>query len=183
MQQDAQFAPHRRPSFSLRPTLPSDDDMLLRLEALLSGHFRNGRELSSGGARSLARLLLTGRDAAWRAVWPDARCLAIEVDGTPVGRLWFDASGDQWTLLDLALLPSHRGRGLGLAALREWLQTADDAGVPVGCRVRMDNPFILQLRCVGFVEGERRRGQMLVVRPVSAGCAWEWDEPTMPLAA
>lgn len=167
----------------LRPATAADESLLLRLEALLSGHLRNGRGLSGEMARSLAQLILRGREAAWRATWPKAQCLVIECDGKAIGRLWVDTSSGPWQLLDLALLPSHRGQGLAQAALRAWLRQADAAGAAVRTRVARNDPFLLRLRCLDFLADGQQRGQVWLQRAPVASAACDWNEPTLELAA
>ncbi len=169
-------------SIVLRPATPADEEFLLRLEALLSGHLRNGRGLSVEMARSLARLILRGRESAWRAVWPHTSCIIVECNGTAIGRLWVDTSSATWQLLDLALLPCHRGHGLGREAFRIWLQQADEAGANVQIGVALHDPMLLRLRCLNFVASRKGRGQVLMQRrPVVP--AEGWESTAMPLAA
>jgi GNAT superfamily N-acetyltransferase len=154
----------------------------MRLEAGLSGHLRQSRDMSSEMARSLALLLLRGRESGWRITWPQAECLVVERGGEPIGRLWADRSGPSWQLLHLALLPRHRGRGLAQATLRAWLQHADAAGATVGCCATLRNPFVLQLHALGFTAQQMRRGQVWLQRAPAVPMAGV-DDPTLQLAA
>ena len=174
-----------RSTLHLRQATAADDDLLMRLEAGLSGHLRNGRDLSTAMARSLALLLLRGRESAWRVTWPEAQCLVVERGGEVIGRLWADRSGPTWQLLHLALLPRHRGRGFGRAALQAWLGEVDAAHAAVACCLTLRNPFVLQLNAAGFATHATRRGQVWMARAAAAPAVAVagWDDPTMALAA
>lgn len=56
----------------------------------------------------------------YRRRFPDARFLVVELEGAPIGRLYLADVGDTTHLLDIALLPEHRGTGFG-EALLQWV--------------------------------------------------------------
>lgn len=49
--------------------------------------------------------------------FPGAMVLLIEVRHVLVGRLVLDCAGPQWHVVDIALLPAHRGVGIGSAVM------------------------------------------------------------------
>jgi ribosomal protein S18 acetylase RimI-like enzyme len=59
------------------------------------------------------------RDYAAR--YANAAWDAIVVDGEPAGRLIVDRAGDEIRVVDIALLPEYRGRGVGTALLRDLI--------------------------------------------------------------
>lgn len=120
---------------NLRPAQPGDAAFLMRLEGGLGNHLRGCRELGPEATARLARLLVDGREAAWKAAWPDASCHLIECQGEAVGRIWLSETGDDWQLLHVAVLPPHRRQGLAAEALTQWLAAADRAGARVSTRV------------------------------------------------
>lgn len=84
------------------------------------------------------------------AVWPGAG-----VVGFLIGRRYPDV----WHVLDLAVTPSHRRRGVGTALLTSFLQAADKAGREVVLEVRPSNVEAVALyRSHGFVAVGVRRG-------------------------
>jgi ribosomal protein S18 acetylase RimI-like enzyme len=74
------------------------------------------------------------------AAHPAASSHVVELHGVPVGRLAVDDTGDELRVVDVALLPEHRGRGIGTTVLRSVLARADDLGVPVTLQVAAGNP-------------------------------------------
>jgi GNAT superfamily N-acetyltransferase len=72
--------------------------------------------------------------------YPDAERLVIEHKGQDVGRLYVDEESRRFNLIDIALLPGARGRGLGSAILSDLLDQAAEAGKAVILYVEKNNP-------------------------------------------
>ncbi len=68
----------------------------------------------------------------------------------PVGRLYVDRWPDQIRLVDIALLPEHRGRGLGSALLETILAEGRRRSLPVTIHVEANNPALRLYRRLGF---------------------------------
>lgn len=67
------------------------------------------------------------------------RCSGEDGGGEPVGRLYVDRRDDEIRLVDIALLPGHRGRGLGTAILGRVLAEGRQRGLPVRIHVEHSN--------------------------------------------
>ncbi len=66
---------------------------------------------------------------------------AVDASGNgPIGRVYVHRSAGEICLMDIALLPPHRGRGLGSALIAELVAEADAAGLPVTLHVERENP-------------------------------------------
>jgi predicted GNAT family acetyltransferase len=70
-----------------------------------------------------------------------AHCLfaVIEHRGVAVGRLYLAEGNAQFNIVDIALLPTVRGEGLGTAIIAAVCMAADKAGKGVGLFVDRDN--------------------------------------------
>jgi ribosomal protein S18 acetylase RimI-like enzyme len=83
--------------------------------------------------------------------FPHARFDIIELDGRPIGRMVVDRPGDQIHLVDLAITPDLRDRGLGTALLKALMDEAGEAGAPVVLEVASSNdPSMRLYRRLGF---------------------------------
>ena len=92
----------------------------------------------------------------YRDQFPQAAFDIIELDGAPIGRLVVDRPGGRLHLVDIAVLPEHRGQGLGGGILRALLDEAAAAGVPVRLEVSSENEPSLSLYLrLGFRETAR----------------------------
>ena len=84
--------------------------------------------------------------------FPSAEYYIVEYAGQPAGRMIVDRSGSSLLLMDIALLPEFRNRGLGTALLRDLLYEADQAGRPVRLHVEAFNPAMRLYQRLGFVK-------------------------------
>lgn len=77
--------------------------------------------------------------------------LVIERSGAAVGRLYLARWASEHRIVDIALLPEHRGGGFGTALLRDLLDEASLAGKAVSIHVEKFNPALTLYRRLGFV--------------------------------
>lgn len=82
--------------------------------------------------------------------YPDCAFQVIERAGAPVGRLYVDRWEREIRLVDVSLLPEHRGGGLGGALLRRLLEEGRASGKPVSIHVEYNNPALRLYRRLGF---------------------------------
>ena len=69
--------------------------------------------------------------------FPDAAYSVIEAAGQPVGRLYVDRRADEVRILDITIMPTHRGRGIGARLLEELIDEVRETGKPLG--IYLDN--------------------------------------------
>lgn len=72
--------------------------------------------------------------------YPDCDFLVIELEGEPIGRLYLDRAEKDIEIVDIALLPQFRGRGIGKMLLEEILDEGRSSGKSVGIYVEHFNP-------------------------------------------
>jgi ribosomal protein S18 acetylase RimI-like enzyme len=80
----------------------------------------------------------------------------VVCDGVSVGRLYVDRSADDIRIVDIALLPEHRQRGIGTRLLQPILAEARQVGVSVSLHVDKQNSARQWYRRLGFVTVEDR---------------------------
>jgi ribosomal protein S18 acetylase RimI-like enzyme len=84
--------------------------------------------------------------------YADASTDVIVVDGEPAGRLMVMRWEDEILIVDIALLPEHRSRGIGTRLLRPLIEEASHRGVPLTIHVERMNPALSLYRRLGFEE-------------------------------
>jgi ribosomal protein S18 acetylase RimI-like enzyme len=129
-------------SLSLRPAQADDEAFLFEL-------YRSTRaeEMAAWGwneAQQQAFISLQFRaQQAHYAEYPNADhkiILSIKPDGEhPIGRLFVSHLDDEIRLVDIALLPEHRGQGIGTALIHELIEEAARAGKAVRLHVERFN--------------------------------------------
>lgn len=90
----------------------------------------------------------------YRRSYPYALRRIVLAGEEPIGRLILDRGTQEWCVVDIALLPAWRGRGLGGALLRAIQAAAAEAGAPVTLMVDMGNPAQRLYARLGFVTTE-----------------------------
>ena len=96
------------------------------------------------------------QDAHYRSNYGDATFDVIEVDGEPAGRLYVHRGPREIRVVDIALTPPFRGRGLGTRVLKDVIAEAEAGGRKLSIHVEMHNPA-------------RRLYERLGFRPVAGG--------------
>lgn len=86
----------------------------------------------------------------YQEYFPQAKFLIIQKKGAPIGRLYRDNREDEIRLIDIALLPEFRGKGIGGKLLSEILAEAKRRDVLVRIHVEMNNPALHLYKRLGF---------------------------------
>ena len=92
----------------------------------------------------------TAQDHHYRANYPGATFDVIEVNGKPAGRLYVHRGQDEIRIMDIALAPPFRGRGIGTGLLRELMEEAGASGRALSIHVEMNNPARRLYERLGF---------------------------------
>ncbi len=104
----------------------------------------------------------------YAAYYPRAGHSVVLVDGHAAGRLVVEHSETAVLIVDIALLPSFRGAGVGKAVVGRLTEEADRRGVPVTCHVEAGNPALRFWRRLGFVPTGGEGAYLALERPCRA---------------
>lgn len=153
------------PAIRLRPE--TDDDRALSREIYGSARAEELARVpwSQTQREAFLDMQFDAQRRHYRAHYPQAEWSIVVVDGADAGRLYLDDSGDALLLVDVVLLPSFRGRGIGRALLAGVLARADAGGRAIRLHVEKDNPALGWYLRLGFaVDGD-------------AGAYWRMQRP------
>jgi ribosomal protein S18 acetylase RimI-like enzyme len=139
-------------SISLRPATADDEAFLLKLFGSTREEFRF---LNSAELEALIRMQFTLQHQQYRNRYPNGEDQLIIRHGEPIGRIFIDESQDELTLVDIALLPEYRGRGIGHILLARLLSRATAGKKPVRLHVFNSNPARRLYERLGFTETGR----------------------------
>jgi len=106
---------------SLRTAGESDDAFLRSLYASLREDELRLVAWDDAQDEAFLRQQFDAQDAHYREHYDGATFDVIELDGEPVGRLYVARWDDEIRIMDIALVPEHRGAGIGTRLLRELL--------------------------------------------------------------
>ncbi len=82
--------------------------------------------------------------------YPGARLDLILLDDEPIGRLYVARWREEIRIMDIALLPEHRHRGIGGGLLRDLLEEAAATGRRLTIHVERYNPALRLYQRLGF---------------------------------
>ena len=94
------------------------------------------------------------QDEHYRRHYPGATLDVIEVGGTPAGRLYVHRGDADIRIMDIALLPQFRGRGIGTRLLGGLLDEGRATGRTVSIHVERSNPARNLYERLGFRPAE-----------------------------
>jgi ribosomal protein S18 acetylase RimI-like enzyme len=154
-----------REDVSLRPIQPSDAEFLYRVYASTRETELSQVPWSGAHKEAFLRMQFDAQTREWSANYPRASFQAVMVGGEPAGRLYVDRREDEIRVVDVALLPAFRGRGIGGALLAAVLKEADAAGKPVTIHVERFNPARRLYERLGFRLQHDRGVYLLLERP------------------
>jgi ribosomal protein S18 acetylase RimI-like enzyme len=124
---------------TLRPATPADEPFLFDLRrATMDEHLERAGE-STDERFHWQRLRYRYNDA-------HIVCCGSE----RLGLFKFSRSPDEWTIVQIQILPTHQGRGISAHLVGEFLREADGAGVPVKLSVLKGNRAINLYQRFGF---------------------------------
>jgi ribosomal protein S18 acetylase RimI-like enzyme len=92
--------------------------------------------------------------AHYQQYYPQADWLVTAREGEDIGRLYIERWPSQHRIIDITLLPAHRGSGLGAALLRDLQDEAAACGKAVSIHVEKNNPAMRLYRRLGFATAE-----------------------------
>lgn len=105
------------------------------------------------------------QDAHYRQHYPGATLDVIELDGDPAGRLYVHRGPSDIRIMDIALAPAFRGRGIGTGLLRTLIAEAEDSARKLSIHVEMNNPARTLYERLGFRAAGEHGVYVLMERP------------------
>ena len=155
------------PSVTLRPAEEGDRAFLLRVYA-----GTREPELEAAGMPPEQRVPFVEHQFEAQSrhyeTYEDTSFEVVLVDGEPVGRLIVARWPEELRVVDVALLPEHRGRGTGGRLLGELIEEAEERGVKVSVHVERFNPAQRLYARLGFRPVAEASVYVLLERPAPA---------------
>ncbi|MBB6409698.1 GNAT family N-acetyltransferase [Mesorhizobium sangaii] len=101
----------------------------------------------------------------YRQHYSQADWLVVMSGADDIGRLYVERWQSQYCIIDISLLPPHRGKGFGAALLSDLIDEASAAGKAVSIHVEKNNPARRLYTRLGFVVTEDKGVYDLMVCP------------------
>jgi GNAT superfamily N-acetyltransferase len=135
---------------TLRPVTAEDEGSLCSVYASTREAELAGVDWTEEEKAAFLWQQFKAQDRHYREQYDGAAYHVIEVDGRLAGRLYVARWGDEIRIMDIALLPENRGRGVGTALLRHLLDEGARSGKRVTVHVEQFNPARRLYERLGF---------------------------------
>jgi ribosomal protein S18 acetylase RimI-like enzyme len=139
---------------TLRPATAADRGLLLAVYAAYRAEELDQVEWPPGAREAFLEQQFAAQDHEYHRANPAGSFDVIEVDGAPAGRLYVDRRPGDLRVVDIALLPEHRGRGVGRRLLTGLQDRAAAEGRIVSIHVEATNRAGGLYARLGFVVAE-----------------------------
>jgi len=141
----------------LRPVELDDETFLLAVFASTREPERHAIAWEAEAWETFVRTQHAAQRTHYETHFPDAAHSVILCGRKRVGRLWVYRSEAEIRLLDIAVLPEHRGRGIGTRVIRTLQEEARQADLPLHHAVELANASARRLyERLGFASIETR---------------------------
>jgi ribosomal protein S18 acetylase RimI-like enzyme len=143
---------------SLRGVTPADEPFLRQLYASTRAGEFEAVAWTPEEKTAFLNMQFDAQSRQYSGAYTDADTSfdIIEIDGAAAGRLYLAAWPAEIRIIDIALAPEYRGRGVGSALMQQILGTARTGGRCVTIHVEIDNPALHWYQRLGFVALEQR---------------------------
>ena len=138
------------PDLTLRPITPDDGAVLYRIYASTRSGELALTDWTDDQKESFLQQQFAAQHDYYQANYPAAHFQIVEWRGEPIGRLYVDRWADQIRVIDIALLPEARGRGVGTQLLQAILDEGRQSNLPVTIHVERFNPALRWYERLGF---------------------------------
>jgi ribosomal protein S18 acetylase RimI-like enzyme len=115
----------------LRPEEPADVPFLLEVYASTRQEELDAMGWPPSVREAFVKMQFNAQQQGYRTTFPQAEFAIILHRDQAIGRIVIDRAETGILLVDLALLPAHRGRGIGTALVKDLLREAAAAQKPV----------------------------------------------------
>jgi ribosomal protein S18 acetylase RimI-like enzyme len=141
----------------LRPVTPTehDTDFLAALYASTRAEELKMTDWSDDQKAQFCRMQFDAQTVHYTTHYTTAEFSIIEHDGIPAGRLYVDRWPNEIRIMDIALLPEHRGQGIGTQLLQSLIEESTASNKLLSIHVEKFNPALRLYERLGFkIAGE-----------------------------
>ncbi|MBZ5555376.1 MAG: GNAT family N-acetyltransferase [Acidobacteriia bacterium] len=136
---------------TLRPVCPDDEDFLYQLYCSTRLQEVAAWGWNPSQQEVFLRMQFKAQHLHYEAQFVNVRHSIIEKDGKSIGRLFVDQGPKEFVLVDISLLPEHRGVGIGRYLIGRLQAEAARMNRMVRLHVLRGNPALHLYERLGFV--------------------------------
>jgi GNAT superfamily N-acetyltransferase len=137
-------------SITSRPIHAGDEEFLYRVYAST-----RQEELAQTGwdetqKAAFLRMQFDAQSSYYEEHYRGAEFSVILSDDHPAGRLYVARWQEEIRIVDIAILPEHRGMGIGTRLLKDLISESEESGKPLSIHVERFNPALRLYERLGF---------------------------------
>lgn len=129
-------------SVKLRPVTSADEEFLISVYAATREQELAMTDWTAEKKEQFCRMQFKAQNEHYRLNYPTAQFDVILVEQEPVGRLYVDRWAKEIRIMDIALLPAHRGKGIGSQLLQKLQSEAAESTKRLTIHVERFNPAL-----------------------------------------
>ena len=141
---------------TLRPITENDWEFVYRVYASTRQGEMDQVPWSPEEKENFLRFQFHAQKTYYDEHFADAEFSIIESEGEALGRLYIDRRKDEIRLVDIALLPEARGRGIGSELMADILAEGEAKNLLVRIHVEHNNPAMGLYKRLGFKKIEEQ---------------------------
>ncbi|MEK6409226.1 MAG: GNAT family N-acetyltransferase [Acidobacteriota bacterium] len=141
-------------SITQRPVRPDDEGFLFEVYASTRAEEMSQVPWDASQRDSFLKMQFASQQQDYQRRFPDGDHRVILVDEGPIGRLYVARSKHEIRILDIAILPEQRGKGIGTQLITNLLEEAARAQKPLRIYVEQTNPSLRLFERLGFSRAE-----------------------------
>jgi len=140
----------QRPPIALRPEQPADEGFLLDLYASTRQAELNLTNWDAATRSAFVRMQFTAMRQGYAGMFPGGQFSIVLFSGLAVGRIVVHRGDHEIRLVDMALTPEMRNRGIGASLVQTLQAEARQAGKPLSLHVLKGNRVVRFYERLGF---------------------------------
>ena len=157
------------PNVALRAVEPGDEEFLYLVYAST-----REEELAQTGwdetqKAAFLRMQFDAQSRYYEEHYRGAEFSVILSNGLPAGRLYVTRWPEEIRIVDIALLPRHRGMEIGTRLLKDLISESEESGKPLSIHVERFNPALRLYERLGFEKKVDKGVYLLMERALRAG--------------
>ena len=137
-------------NISLRPYHADDQNFLFKLYAATRQQEISAWGWSGAQQEAFLRMQFNAQQQSYGMTYGDAEHRIVMLDNSPIGRILVQHKSETALLVDIALLPEYRGRGIGGGLLRDLIEHCNKERIAVRLQVLKTNPAQRLYEKLGF---------------------------------
>lgn len=152
-------------AINLRPIAAEDESFLYHVYASTRQEELAPVPWTEEQKSAFLRMQFTAQRSHYQEHYAGASFDVILCAGERAGRLYVDRRDGELRIVDIALLPDFRNKGVGSRLLSELVAEAHAAGKPVTIHVEHNNPALRLYQRLGFRQVDTNGVYLLMERP------------------